>query len=51
MKLGDKKFVCCNHPDRPAQAPSRVLCAECFDELDKKFRALKADLAAKTLRQ
>lgn len=32
--------TCSNGCDRPVKAPSKVLCAECLDVLDKKMRAL-----------
>lgn len=37
-------MTCCNHPNRPVEPPSRVLCSECFAALDPKFQDLKAQL-------
>ena len=33
---------CCNGDGRPVAPPSRVLCRECFERLDKKIRDLCA---------
>lgn len=32
--------LCVNGCNRPVKAPSKVLCARCFDELDQKIRGL-----------
>ncbi len=37
-KVTERK--CVNHPDRPAHAPSHVLCEECFGVLDAKMQNL-----------
>jgi hypothetical protein len=31
---------CCNGCDKPVQKPSKVLCADCLDALDRKMQAL-----------
>ena len=31
---------CVNGCNAPPQPPSKVLCVECFEKLDEKFRAL-----------
>jgi len=33
-----RELRCVNHPDRPVQPPSKVLCQECFAALDHKMR-------------
>jgi hypothetical protein len=35
---------CVNHPDRPTQRPSWVLCDECLKALNAKFDRLIANL-------
>ena len=37
---------CCNGDRRPVHPPSWVLCKECFQQLDQKFKELAATVVS-----